>query len=344
MKVKDVIEECNRLKDEISLLYYLKNNSSIDVDKITTSAHRFYERLYPNRNDIDSIIPRGKHMERLSLLNEKYNELYNIDGAATDIFNFYKNKIIPTFRGIETNKLYTVAGEYEKSRFNLFTTTGRPSNSNNGINYAALNKEDGSRDKYISRFDNGKIVEMDYDAFHLRLIAKIIDYKTPDESFHKYLGKQYFSSDNLTDDQYSESKKITFRILYGGLPDEYRHIKFFSKTDEYISKLWDIYINKGYIKTPKGKRFYRANLGKTTPQKLFNYVIQAYETEFNTEIISNVSKIINKSKIILYIYDALVFDMHPDEICKLKEIEKAMELPVKTLVGSNYGSLTDIYI
>jgi hypothetical protein len=81
-----------------------------------------------------------------------------------------------------------------------------------------------------------------------------------------------------------------------------------------------------------------------TPQKLFNYIIQAYETEFNTLRIDAVSNIINKSKIVLYIYDALVFDMHPDELSRIKEVEKAMLYPVKTTIGNNYGSLSDIYI
>jgi hypothetical protein len=344
MVIKDIISRCVELEDRISLLYYLQYNTNIDIESITTNAHNFYKRLYPNRNDLDMIIPRTKHIERLSLLNDKYDELYNTDVAATEIFNFYKDNIIPTFRSIENNKLYTINGEYEKTRFNLFTTTGRPSNSNNGINYAALNKEDGTRDKYVSRFKGGSIVEMDYDAFHLRLIAELIDYKAPKESFHKYLGKQYFNTDRLTDEQYGESKKITFRILYGGLPDEYKHIEYFSLINDLIFRYWDIYNKSGYIETPRGKRFYKSNLGKMTPQKLFNYIIQAYETEFNTLRIDAVSNIINKSKIVLYIYDALVFDMHPDELSRIKEVEKAMLYPVKTTIGNNYGSLSDIYI
>ena len=57
-----------------------------------------------------------------------------------------------------------------------------------------------------------------------------------------------------------------------------------------------------------------------------------------------IKNIINKSKIVLYIYDALVFDMHPDELKKIKEIEQALLYPVKTKIGSHYGDLSDIYI
>ena len=44
------------------------------------------------------------------------------------------------------------------SEYNPYTTTGRPSNRFGGTNFAALNKTDGSREKYISRFDGGMLV------------------------------------------------------------------------------------------------------------------------------------------------------------------------------------------
>ena len=47
---------------------------------------------------------------------------------------------------------------------------------------AALNKEDGTREKYISRFKNGSIIECDFDAYHLRLMAKVVDYKFSEKS------------------------------------------------------------------------------------------------------------------------------------------------------------------
>ena len=68
-----------------------------------------------------------------------------------------------TNRKIEQNGLYTKDG-YEYTKYNIFTQTGRPANSNNGINYAALNKDDGTRTKYISRFADGYLAEFDYDA------------------------------------------------------------------------------------------------------------------------------------------------------------------------------------
>ena len=54
---------------------------------------------------------------------------------------------------------------------------------------------------------------MDFDAYHPRLIADIIDYNLPDGSVHEYFGKQYFGKSNLSEEEYEQSKKITFRFL-----------------------------------------------------------------------------------------------------------------------------------
>jgi DNA polymerase I-like protein with 3'-5' exonuclease and polymerase domains len=126
--------------------------------------------------------------------------------------------------------------------------TGRPSNTFNKVNYAALNKADGSRNKYISRFDNGMILELDYDAYHLRIIADMVDYVLPETSIHEYLGKQYFGKEKLSPQEYSESKEISFRILYGGIPKEFLSIPFFNKVNDFIFKFWNIYIKERYLK------------------------------------------------------------------------------------------------
>ena len=74
------------------------------------------------------------------------------------------------------------------SEYNPYTATGRPSNRFGGLNFAALNKKDGSRKKFISRYGKeGMLVEMDYDAYHLRLIGDEVNYKFPKGSVHKHM-------------------------------------------------------------------------------------------------------------------------------------------------------------
>ena len=71
---------------------------------------------------------------------------------------------------------------------------------------------------------------MDFDSYHVRLIAKTDwQYDLPQTSIHDYLGRFYFGVDELTDEQQrSESKSITFRLLYGGIDKEFLTIPFFA--------------------------------------------------------------------------------------------------------------------
>ena len=172
----------------------------------------------------------------------------------------------------------------------------------------------------------------------------MINYDLPETSIHSYLGKQYFGKDLITKDEYNESKSVTFKILYGGIPKEFMNIPFFSKVKSHIFKIWDIYNRKGYIETPKLKRkVFADNLKdrKIKPQTLFNYMIQAYETEQNTFIMESVQEELKdyQSKLILYTYDALLFDIHPDETHLLKTIKNTMVFPVKCKTGHNYNNM-----
>ena len=84
-----------------------------------------------------------------------------------------------------------------------------------------MNKKDGSRDCFIPR--EGKLyLQFDYDAYHVRLIGKMIHYDLPKTSVHQWLADQYGMD-------YDESKGRTFRILYGGVSEDDKSIPFFEE-------------------------------------------------------------------------------------------------------------------
>jgi hypothetical protein len=49
---------------------------------------------------------------------------------------------------------------------------------------------------------------------------------------------------------YGKSKELTFKQLYGGVFDNYKHIEFFSKVDKYVRELWDKFQSEGEITCP----------------------------------------------------------------------------------------------
>lgn len=319
-----------------SIGYYLAMNKELDINSMYTSAHKFFYRLYWNREDIADIIPICKHSELIRKIGQ-----IDIPIPETEIARF-KSIIQDTFKEVESSGIYTDAG-LEYTKYNIFTRTGRPSNSNNGINYAGLNKEDGTRKKYKSRFAGGVLAEFDYDAYHLRLIGRLIDYKLPDESVHEYFATQFYGTDKITPEEYKLSKKMSFTALYGGIPKELLEVEYFKRTQEYIDNLWNDWNTLGYVETPLlKKKFFKKNFDNMNRQKIFNYVIQSYETETNVIILKKLLNFLKdkESKIILYIYDAIVFDISPNDGKQiLQEIQKIMDLPTSLHIGRDYHNM-----
>ena len=326
---------------DINLLYYLATSTPLYIDDIDTNAHHFFNMRYYKRNNINNIIPVLKHLEKCreiaSILKdtiEKYEAYVNLS---------YNNEVLDNLSYIESNGLQTVDGIVH-SEYNIYTSTGRPSNRFGGTNFAALNKTDGSRKPYVSRFKNGVLVEMDFDGYHLRLIADKIGYKFPEGSVHEYMAKFYGCD-------YNESKKRSFKYLYGHIPIDVVQINpFFGKVHDFIKDLWSEYKSKEFIVSDiYNRRIYKKNLSDMNANKLFNYTIQLMETENNMKVLSKLIPEIkdDRSKLILYSYDSFLLDFNmEDSLTYLSKVKKILEqndkFPVKVSWGLNYHEMKDI--
>jgi DNA polymerase I-like protein with 3'-5' exonuclease and polymerase domains len=126
---------------------------------------------------------------------------------------------------------------------------------------------------------------IDYSAYHPRLIAQLVNYNLP-EDVYTYLGKYYFNKEILSDEELKAAKTTTFQLLYGNIPEKYSNIPFFVKIKEYIEHRWNHFTNHGYVETPIFKRRITPNnINDPNPNKLFNYILQASETEFNASVL-----------------------------------------------------------
>ena len=82
--------------------------------------------------------------------------------------------------------------------------------------------------------------------------------------------------------------------------------------------------------------------------KLFNYLIQAYETESNIKKILLIQEYLlnKKTKLVLYGYDSFLFDFtNEDGVQTLTEIKNILEENkhyTKSQMGLNYGMMKDI--
>jgi hypothetical protein len=139
-------------------------------------------------------------------------------------------------------------------------------------------------------------------------------------------------------------------LLYGGIDKDFEKVPFFGKTKTYINKLWSIFKSKGSVVTPLMKRpLYAKHLHDMNPNKLFNYVLQASETEYNLSILNDINDLLCEynTNIILYTYDSVLFDYDIKDgkelLLKLRNVmSRAGRFPVKTKAGVNYHAMTDM--
>ena len=332
---------------DVGILNHFINNNSLDFMAMNTTSHNFfYARKYPNDN---RLVPIVKHFEKCEKIFDSVIEtiLQTKNLVEDKSFIFFNELVLDTLSNIESSGINTVDG-MKYSQYNIYTSTGRPSNRFGGVNYAAMSKEDGSRKKIVSRFEDGKMLMFDYDAYHLRLIAKLINYNFPkDVSIHEYLGKQYFGKDKLTEEEYGKSKEVSFRLLYGGIDTEFEKIPFFKAVKKHIFSLWRKYKRDGHIESViAGKKLHFNNVEGINPQKIFNYMIQLYETEQNMIVSEKVFEFLSKlrTRFIMYTYDSFLFDVYSPEmplvLKKIKEIlESNGDFPVRVYTGLSYDDI-----
>ena len=331
VKLKNVVD--------VNLQYYMSKNESLEWEELSTNTHDYFYRVMWKMKNTNRIIPILKHFElcreQVKVL-EKYYQL--------PIHEQYNDEIINNLSFIESSGLRKDDG-IVYSEYNLYTSTGRPSNRFGGINFAALNKKDESRKPYRSRFEDGILIEFDYDAYHLRLIGHILDYKFPKGSVHEHMREFY------GDVTYEESKNTSFQYLYGRIPQQIIDTNpFFSRVNKYITEIWDEFKREDFVKSNIYKKtIYKKNLSAMNRNKLFNYMIQLLETENNMKVMSELIPFLKdkQSKLILYSYDSFLFDFKlTDGLDFLKGVKEILEqdgvFPTKSSKGLNYHEMEDI--
>ena len=349
---------------DINLGFHLKSEKLINYLECETTAHRFIRQKYYTYPLLNKVVPLMKHREVVCNIFTKVIKLINLPIFRDKSFLRINNEVIETLADIERNGVYvdvdkfkkhfdaTVHNGYVYSQYNLHTATGRPSNRFGGVNYAALNKEDGSRECFVSRFgEDGTMVMVDYSAFHPRIICELTDFKLGYAvDFYSYIAKLCFKKDDVDEQDVSEAKGLTFRQLYGGVEDEYSHIQFFYNLNGFIESHWKEFIENGYTTTPIfGRKITDKQIQDPNPCKLFNYILQATETEIAVPILGKVNEFLRdkKSKSVLFIYDSILFDVHNSELSVIKKdvvsiMRDNQRFPIKCYIGKSYAQLKQI--
>jgi hypothetical protein len=81
-----------------------------------------------------------------------------------------------------------------------------------------------------------------------------------------------------------------------------------------------------------------------TQAKLFNYIVQSKETSTNVKLLEKVIKYLEdkKTKLVLYTYDAFLFDYAEEDGKILQDIVTLLQYPVTIKQGQSYHGLEKI--
>ncbi|MDA8940687.1 hypothetical protein N9H34_00990 [bacterium] len=337
-------------RDKKEILHYFPNKTLYDITppphtyiRPTTQTHDLYYSKHKDNHELNLIIPIVKHYELCETIFEDLKA--NINKEKTKYDEFFNSRVSVVFNAIERNGIHIcndtfseyfhpVDGEYVYTQFNLKTTTTRPSNKFKNVNYAALNKENGCRKSFIPR--NNRFVEIDISAYHPSLAASLIGYDFANIDIHAHFASLYGVD-------YKKSKELTFKQLYGGVFENYKHLEFFQGIEKYVGETWRKFESDGFVECEiSGYRYEKENLQNMNPQKLFNYILQNLETSTNVRILWDMCIILRKckTKLVLYTYDSFLFDLDNDEegiLEEIREVFKKYKLNIKEIEGYDYN-------
>jgi len=358
-KIKALLHIPSLPYTDIQSIYYLLKNEPLEpLPK--TPTHTFYERKF-GANNVNKIIPLAKHYE--SLTNE-FNALYPyiINYKSEESNKWYNEILTPTLakmvsegfkindtfnKHFDINEKFSVRDSKIYGWYNFCTTTGRPTNNFNSVNFSALKHDTGERDSFEA--DNDVLIEMDFEGYHPRIIAFLANHTLDkSESVHTQMAKMYFDTEEIDAEMYKQSKELTFQQMYGGINKKYLKHEYFAKTQQFIDKLWQEFNEVGYVKTAIARRrLLKDNYKNMTPQKLFNYYIQTFETEYNITLLSRVFQYLEgkKTKMVLYVYDSMLFDFALDdgkETLQWLRDTISSDFPTKIKRGYTYSVLKSI--
>lgn len=182
------------------------------------------------------------------------------------------------------------------------------------------------------------LVEVDLSGFHLFLIYLLLKRTFPTNVYLE-LGKLYFGKDELTKEEVAQAKVQTFKQIYGSISPEYWGVEPFKSIRNLQNQTW-----KGYAQGTLKTFLYKMEIPKGIEKhKLFNYMLQNLETEFNAEIIKRLNNITKntQTKLILYTYDSFLFDycFEDGKLLLQTIMETFKNIPCKLKYGTNYHEL-----
>lgn len=263
-------------------------------------------------------------------------------------------------------KTASQAGGYIQTEYDSKQkTTARMFTKRGCLNLITLNDERILK-AMNSRYDDGRMVVLDYKNFEPSIIKSILGDEFPTDlhdvtanilevprSVVKKLNMELLYSDNFA----SSMKKIALNLSNRNKPTNETQIGQYvdvmsdirNSIDEFTSSIEEMYATKGFIVNSYGRKIYPKN-----KRNIFNNEIQSIGSEILVEAIIELNNFIQGKdiNILFHRFDALYFDISKDMLIKhlgniiniMESIDNTVNLKVGIQLGVNLSNLEDLDI
>ncbi len=151
---------------DINIIFFISDGKVEDYSEFDTTAHNVIKTKFQKYGELNKAIPMVKHLEKFESMYDAVlirlksvkidDSFYSINSTITDNLRILEHnglKVdVELFNRHFENKTIKDKDGYVYTQYNLYTATGRPSNRFGNVNYSALNKENGCRSSFISRY------------------------------------------------------------------------------------------------------------------------------------------------------------------------------------------------
>ena len=232
---------------------------------------------------------------------------------------------------------------YVHTTYNMCrTSTGRLSSSD--PNLQNVGRDAPHRKCFVSRFDGGKIVQIDYAQHELRTFAEVVGCASLQAAFSACEDPHQKTADVMNCGRH-QAKTANFSLLYGaGVRQFAAMLGVDERTASTLRTAWhnahpevqeyyDACLRQakayGYVQAASGRRRHLADMNDTHQQKqAYNAPIQGYAHDLLMQALVGCQIFTCsqglRSKVMHEVHDAIYFDVHPEEMWMIPEMAEIM--------------------
>ena len=287
------------------------------------------EKLYAEYQEVKERI--REHVLQNCRRPKNYDFLCDLDSLINDIkqqeLQIDTTYIKPTPSNREF--LQKIRNTSPNISYNIFgTKTGRLTTKPGSFPILTLNKEYRS----VIQPQNDCFLEMDFNAFELRVLLALMGQEQPSMDLHEWNVKNIYRGIGTRE----EAKKRVFAWLYNPNSEDKLTSRYYDR-----GKVKDSFFSNGEVKTVFGRRI------ESDDYHAFNYIIQSTASDLFLQQAIKLHKFLDKSSIAFLIHDSLVIDFDKSELSQINEIRKFFsqtifgDFPISMKIGKNYGDMKE---